>query len=259
MDRAVAQRPRPGVGRRLAGAEIDDWSLRHGCRLWIVRLDDLAPGVQLGAVLSPRERLRASRVLDAGRRERYVRGRAALRALLGAALGVRAAAVELSEGDAGKPRLACEAGLSFNVSHSGSLALIGLTRIGAIGVDIQTARAPRTARGLARRCFHRVEARTLCSLPPPLQADAFLRCWTVKEAVVKALGVGLAERLDRVVVEADPRVPLRLREVPGQVRASRWSVYELAVDGARLAIALPSPDVAIAGVSELDWGAVVGA
>ena len=102
-------------------------------------------------------------------------------------------------------------GVSFNVSHSGGLGLIAIAEgERRIGVDVERWRAQRDFRALAERFFHPEEAAAIGE-----NHAAFLRCWTRKEAVVKALGVGLAHPLDRFVVDFDATGPRPVRGVPG--------------------------------------------
>jgi 4'-phosphopantetheinyl transferase len=63
---------------------------------------------------------------------------------------------------------------------------------------------------IAARNFAPGEQRSLQALPVPRQADAFLACWTRKEAFVKALGGGLSVPLDGFEVSLDPDAPARL-------------------------------------------------
>lgn len=155
--------------------------------------------------LSPEERVRADRFVFDRHRFRYVRARAALRALLGRHLQVPPGDVALRAAPGGKPYLAdTGSSLYFNVSHSGDLALIALTMGGEIGVDIEAVRAPADDWvALARRYFAAEEVAALEHYPAPERVQAFFRCWTRKEAVVKLLGDGLRMPLDRFIVPLD--------------------------------------------------------
>jgi 4'-phosphopantetheinyl transferase len=102
-------------------------------------------------------------------------------------------------------------GVSFNVSHSGSLGLIAIAE-GAhrIGVDVEQVRPGPDVRALAGRFFHPEEAAAVGD-----DRAAFFRCWTRKEAVVKALGLGLAHPLKSFVVDVHAAGPRPVRGVDG--------------------------------------------
>ena len=179
------------------------------------------------AWLSPAEAARAGRFLRAEDRDRSRVSHAALRLILAHALGVAAEALAFASGPAGKPELAgAHAGaLHFNLSHSGTRALVGVSPKAAIGVDVEALRPVPDALRIARAHFARAEAEALAALPPEAVGAAFTGLWTRKEAVVKALGAGLSLPLDRLVLTLPP-APLRLVAIAGDDPAA-WSLHHL--------------------------------
>ncbi len=165
-------------------------------------------------LLSAEELERAAAIVDERRRELWQRSHGVLRALLGRYLAIAPAAVELSFAARGKPELvlppppgpggSAAAGISFNLSHSGHLALYGFAAEDAVGVDVELARtAPRRDHvALARRALGEVAASKLEQLPLPLREGEFLRLWTRHEAVLKCRGAGIG-----APASADARVP----------------------------------------------------
>ncbi len=99
-----------------------------------------------------------------------------------------------------KPALAGHPGLSFNTSHSAGTAVIAVAAGTDVGVDIERIRPIDDAERLAADRFAASEADQLRSLPAEDREIGFLRLWTRKEAVVKALGLGLSMPLDRFSV-----------------------------------------------------------
>ncbi|MGU7775031.1 4'-phosphopantetheinyl transferase family protein [Burkholderia sp. MR1-5-21] len=166
------------------------------------------------AALSDAERARAGRFL---RREDTVRSaatRAALRDVLGPQLGVAPHAVALVVGESGRPALdpahrAHRAPLDFNVSHAGDHALIAWSPACRVGVDIERCGRTSDWRALTREVCTRAEAAYLDSLPAPARADAFMRVWAAKEALLKALGTGIVGGLSAFAV-----VPPRAAATP---------------------------------------------
>jgi phosphopantetheinyl transferase len=119
----------------------------------------------------------------------------------GEALGrILAAALDEPEAPAlvpaedGKPRLAVDPGrLSFNLSHSGRLALVALAPGGVdVGVDVEVIKERRDLTRLAQRWLPAADARAVAAVPPAERADVFYPAWTRHEARVKCTGVGLA-------------------------------------------------------------------
>ena len=92
----------------------------------------------------------------------------------------------------GKPYAPALAGFDFNLSHARDHALIAVARGQPLGVDLERIDRKLDAHDLAQRFFSRSEAEALDALPETQRAIAFLRLWTCKEAVLKALGAGIS-------------------------------------------------------------------
>lgn len=123
-------------------------------------------------------------------RRRFVLARSALRRILAKRLHTAAANLQFSYGAAGKPFLREHPQLAFNVSHSEDTALIALgDSPAAIGIDIEHVRAMPDANELATTICSREHADAIAADATPNLA--FLRVWTRKEAVSKALGLGV--------------------------------------------------------------------
>jgi len=152
-------------------------------------------------------------------------GRAPLLGLLGAYLGCTAGAVRLVDGEHGRPALADAQPLDFNWSHSGGVALVALAHGIAPGVDIELWRPRPRALALARRYFAPAEVAALSALAPDARDAHFLRLWTAKEAVLKALGRGLAFGLHRLEIELVGGTP-RLRGLE-DADPVQWQLHAL--------------------------------
>jgi 4'-phosphopantetheinyl transferase len=156
-------------------------------------------------------------------------GRAPLRALLGAYLGQPPESLTLVDGEYGRPALAApHHTLAFNWSHSGERALLAIARGIAPGVDIERRSTRPRALEIAQRYFCVEEADALAMLDAEELPTAFMELWTAKEAVLKALGRGLAFGLDRVRF-AVPPAPPRLLWLD-QDDAAQWQLQRLDVD-----------------------------
>ncbi|OOG48744.1 4'-phosphopantetheinyl transferase superfamily protein [Rhodanobacter sp. C01] len=166
---------------------------------------------------------------------RNMQGRAPLRRVLAAYLGIDADAVALLDGEHGRPVLAAvhDTPLGFNWSHSGDHALIAIGRNLVPGVDLEHIRPRPRALEIAQRYFSADEAATLASLPAEDRSIAFLELWTAKEAVLKALGRGIAFGLHRLSI-AGTGPHLCLRRLEGE-DIQAWQLHRLTVDATLLA------------------------
>lgn len=155
--------------------------------------------------------------------------RAPLLDVLGAYLGIEGAEVALVEGDFGRPELSPRHGmtLDFNWSHSGERALIAVAQGVAPGVDIERVQERPRAVQIADRYFLPAETAALSALDGAARSAAFLQLWTAKEAILKALGRGIAFGLDRLEIGGSQQQPTLLRldgEDPGQWQLRRLDV-----------------------------------
>jgi 4'-phosphopantetheinyl transferase len=179
----------------------------------------------LMACLSPEERARVARFGKPILAHRYVLGRAGLRHVLGARLGIAAVDVKIARDARGRPHLDRDATIDFNVTHTGDAAMFGLTeRPGVrIGVDLERASRNVDALGLARRVCTPREREALAALDDEPRRLAFLRLWTCKEAASKATGDALGAPFRRIglALEPDPK----LAEGPPPYVPRDWSLY----------------------------------
>jgi 4'-phosphopantetheinyl transferase len=162
--------------------------------LWYARVGSHAAEVeQLSrSLLSDDERARVSRYRSRDAAERYVVTRSLVRSVLGRTLNQRPQRVDVARTDTGKPIVA--GGVHFNVSHSGDLIVLALSRGRDVGVDVERRRlVPRVA-DLSERWLTSAERDDVqrLALAGHEASDAFLRVWTRKEACLKALGIGIS-------------------------------------------------------------------
>jgi 4'-phosphopantetheinyl transferase len=151
-----------------------------------------------------------------------------MRQVLASLLGESPAALRFTQGEHGKPRLAGAAagsGLAFNLSHSGSWALLGWSWRRDIGVDVEWWRALKDEAALVRRFFSVAENAAYEALPALARQRGFFDCWTRKEAYIKAVGRGLALPLDSFDVSFGDDQPARLLRASPAVQDARcWAL-----------------------------------
>jgi len=225
--------------------------------VWRVGLD---PGeavvAALRGVLSADEVARAERFHFERHRRRFTVGRGVLRRLMGGYLGMAPEGVRFAYGEREKPRLAEPEGaaLEFNLSNSSELALIAVTVGREVGIDLEAVRPMEDALAISERFFSAAERAALAAVPASERDRAFFRCWTRKEAYVKAVGDGIALGLDRFDVALDPGAGARFLALEGDpARAAAWSLTHIdPAPGYLGALALPAHPRAVRG---FDWPA----
>jgi len=188
----------------------------------------------LAALLSEDERVRAARFRLSDVRNSFVLSRGVLRQILGAELNCVPESLEFGEGEHGKPFLAgmhlgCE--VEFNLAHSGDVILYAVSRGRVVGVDVERKKEDLDVEKLARRYFAPDEARRLLDdAPVQERIDNFFRCWTRKEAYLKARGTGLTTKLDAFEVTLRRGVaPAVLHTEVGGEDPADWKVFEVPV------------------------------
>jgi 4'-phosphopantetheinyl transferase len=201
---------------------------------WCASLD-VPPetSVRLYATLTPDERTRSARFQFERDQQRFIVAHGVLRDLLGRYLQTQPGRIRFVYNAFGKPDVSPEFGnrLTFNLSHSGGLALIAIASASNVGVDVEYIRARSDYADIARHFFSAAEVDYLMALPSHLYAEAFFSCWTKKEAYLKACGEGLAIPLNSFSVPLTTdraHTPVDLYVASKDiVPANRWSLYAL--------------------------------
>ena len=188
--------------------------------LWLWPLDGSAtPKAQL----SLEEESRALRFVRPTDAQAYRAAHERMRAILMIYTG---AAPDFRVNDHGKPWLL--GGPSFNLSHSGGWAALAICREEIrLGVDIEALRP--VERSLPDQFFAPAECATLAALQGVNWQRAFFRCWSRKEAFVKASGEGLSlppSSFDVTVAEESPPALTRLEKG----RVADWTLADLTLD-----------------------------
>lgn len=182
-------------------------------------------------LLSPTENDKACRFYREVDRHRYIVARGSLRRLLGHYCQADPAQLRFRYNSYGKPFLCDDHGspnLQFNLSHSQDLALIGFTLNRGIGVDIEFNRPKVDFAHIADEFFSVREAQELRALPESARLQAFYRCWSRKEAYIKALGQGMSFPLNQFSVSVAPDAPAQLVHVHSHDQeAGRWEMFDL--------------------------------
>jgi 4'-phosphopantetheinyl transferase len=210
--------------------------------VWRIALDQPDDNLRrFRRTLEPDELNRASRFHFEKHQRHFIVARGFLRSVVARYLETQPEALRFSYGAYGKPALASEHVLRFNLSHSHEVALLAVTLDAELGVDVEHIRVDFASEEIARRFFSRAEVDVFNALPKEEQVAAFFRCWTRKEAYIKAIGKGLSQALDAfdVTLTADAQAEL-LRAEEDDVE--RWWMTDIDVgDGYAGALAVERP------------------
>lgn len=224
--------------------DIEEWNsasfndaplilLEDQIKVWYRELSGDAPDLPaLYEVLSLDERERAERFRVPKAKDEFVLTRGTLRSLLGSALHKHPGAVRFEYSEHGKPALSAseQSDLRFSVSHTEGIALFAFALGRAVGVDIEFVERSGDVNAIAERFFSAGERQVLRGLSSSNSREAFFRCWTRKEAYVKARGKGLSIPLDQFDVSILPDEPAQLLATrPDPEEAARWSLHELTI------------------------------
>jgi 4'-phosphopantetheinyl transferase len=218
--------------------------------LWVCSLDLSPASVEEAyAVLADDEIERARRYRFTRDRRRFVAARSFLRRTLAEYRSVSPLELSFVYGAFGKPGLSPRpdgARLEFNLSHSGDMAILAITRGAAVGVDVEQIVQVSDLQGMASRYFSAYENAALNEMSAETRDFAFYCCWTRKEAFLKALGHGLALPLDSFDVSLDERRP-RLVAVRNHGEApSKWKLLHLCpAPGYVAALAVKANDIRV--------------
>ena len=198
----------------------------------------------LAAMLSEDERARAARFHFEKDSRRFTVARASVRSILGAYVGSTARDLHFDYSRHGKPSLAkAPTDTRFSLSHSGDLAMLAVALGRDVGVDLEVIRMDVETERLAERYFSEQERKSLRALPKEGRIQAFFRCWTCKEAFVKAQGLGLSRSLASFDVEVNPGQPTRILATrPDPLEADRWFLHDVTTQpGYAAAVATEGP------------------
>ncbi len=203
-------------------------SLPNGdVHVWCADADQPWPEALLYGVLSEEERARAGSFAFEEDRRRYAHAHGVLRLVLGHYLDRTPRSIRLTTGRNGKPCLPWyERAVHFNISHARALMLCAFARDRQVGVDVEWRDRELSWGDLAVYTCSDREQVILSSLDGPAQVETFVTWWTLKEAYVKALGVGLDLPLNRIDV-ADAGETRYAVPIGGDIRDPRWAMFTL--------------------------------
>lgn len=201
--------------------------------LWLVLLDKVPNEKLMGyrTLLSPEEQRRQDRFSFEIDRRRHLVTRALVRSVLSRYVAVEPQQWEFSANSFGRPTIANGDArtqrMSFNISHTKSLVLLGVGCGRTLGVDAEDYRGQQPSVDLADCFLTAAEAADLRSLPNAQQCERLFEYWTLKEAYLKARGTGLSTPPTQISFRFPPNQRLSVSMHPQlNDRPSRWGFWQ---------------------------------
>lgn len=166
--------------------------------------------IQHTLLLSTEEQNRASLYTSKPGFRRFVVARSMLRRLLATYVACSPSELTFDYGPHGKPQLAGESAIQFNLAHSAERAVYAISHQQPVGVDIEHIDRKINIERLAARFFSKAEHNALQQISAATRQHEFLRLWTAKEAVIKATGKSLAQMISQFEIkkasDGSPRI-----------------------------------------------------
>jgi len=196
--------------------------------VWRISLNQVDPVSisEAHTLLDDEEQLRADRLVIESARTRFILAHAATRNILARYLVPSGAKIKFDTGQHGKPHIR-DSELKFNLSHSGNMALLAITNKIEVGSDIEHINERHAADDIAARFFSPAEQQAYQSFPESERTPAFFRCWSRKEAVIKALGEGLSCPLSSFDVTLDKHQARLIDLRRDHARVEQWTMFDI--------------------------------
>lgn len=225
--------------------------------VWLFDLDSaLTPDAALAARVDSAGLERARRQIQPGHARRALVGQVALRTILAGYLAIEPAGLCFTTGSFGKPALSNQTGepLHFNFSHSRGTAALAVSRTHAVGIDLE--HEATVDPGLPATILSARELKAFEMLPIPARVEAFHRIWARKEALLKAVGVGLSVPPDAIEVPAAPGTPSCPLGLPASFGPrSAWTLLDIPTGpglAGAVAVAWPAAELRVRKVHDID-------
>jgi 4'-phosphopantetheinyl transferase len=217
---------------------------RSDVDLWLLQPDACAADDLASAMpwLTPAERERHGRFVFERNRVEYLATRALVRRALSSYHPVAPAAWQFRTNAYGRPAIDVSSGpageLRFNLANHPTLVVCAIRGGAEIGVDVEPLTRGAEILAIAHTVFAPAELAALRALPEAAQPDRALALWTLKEAYIKARGMGLSLPLDGFALSFDAPGP-RISFAPTvDDDSARWTFRRLDIFGHRIALAL---------------------
>jgi len=194
--------------------------------VWYININDYINSIpELISKIDKQETKRAHQFKFDKDRNCFICSHAILRILLGKYCNCDTTKITYDYTVNNKPILTYDKNLHFNLSHSSHRAIIAFTKNRPIGIDIEYMQEKETLDNLAKRFFSSQEYNEYKLLPEQHKTQGFYNAWTRKEAVVKAIGIGITCSLKSFSINLTPGSKAKLLSMHNQNDVTNWQLY----------------------------------
>lgn len=214
--------------------------------LWHTVLDEITDQTLLTnyqTILNDEEKIRWQKFRFAKHQHQYLVAHVLLRSVLSRYIDIAPQSWQFTSNQYGRPEISnsMQLPLRFNLSHTDGLVMCAVVLTADIGVDVENTQKRQTlSTDIAKHCFSKYEIEQLYTLPESQQPQRFLEYWTLKEAYIKAKGMGLSLPLDQFSFMFTKNQPIAIKFAP-ELRDQPacwqfWQVYPSAHHIAAIAV-----------------------
>jgi 4'-phosphopantetheinyl transferase len=231
---------------------INNENLQNDIHIWVVDLD-----VWNLSCLEAVQELSESEAKKAGRfhfkihQNRYVKGRFMLRSVLGMYLDSDFYDQEFHANRHGKPALQKhpeDHSIRFNISNSENICVCAFSQNSEIGIDIEKIHDLPNMDQIIAASFTDKERRKFHSLSEPDLTRTFFQYWARKEALLKAMGMGMSYPLNKIDIAGNENSPQLVTKIEGSDISNQWTILDMDIcKGFAAALALQGEHRDLAG------------
>lgn len=196
--------------------------------------------------VSPEDLSKTKRFKFSSLADQWLIFRAALRCILSGYLSMPPKEIQFVIDEYGKPHIS-GSGIRFNISHSQYKGVVAVCRNVLVGIDCEVRKEDIDIDALVQDVFSEQEQIQFSQIPEPdNRMDAFYRCWTRKEAIVKAIGKGLYIPLSSFSVSISADNPVSILQGDGELfNLSEWTLEDISGEEVHAALAVKQRPVSI--------------
>lgn len=212
--------------------------LENEIHIWKIDASEFKNISSIQRQVLPEEAAHANKFSNEELTNNWLIARAGLRNILSEYLDLLPLDIAFKKELHGKPYLQ-DTELKFNVSHSHNHILVSINWGAEIGVDCEVVRSNIEIESISRNHFSQTEFEYLNNLNPSERLKAFYRCWTRKEAFVKAIGLGMSLPFSDFSVSVAPDEPARIISIKDNLYdVAEWAISDILQAGIPAALAI---------------------